>query len=333
MLDNGVRFVSGALRNSATIGMNNSTATRAKLAGSTEQQRPMIRKALPSAPSTLSTKSRWLCRLCGKYLSSKRSYDEHMNIHNRTRPFACEHCDYAAASQMTLRRHKLRNHTPRQAWGYQCPHCPEAYMEPASYQQHVLTRHFGRSASFGCPYDGCQFVTKCSKHFREHFGKHLNFTAANRRPMANLALQPGTNMARYLVDDDLGCGYGKKVSKTPPRSFGDMLALRKAESAVKRATNPATANGARHRTIKSSKTNLSQMKTAMVEDADRESDEDDEEEEEDEEDDDEETTALLNGQTELFSADSDWIEAEVVVDGTEGVPERLPDGQVDLELD
>lgn len=42
------------------------------------------------------------------------------------------------ASQMTLRRHKLRNHTPRQAWGYQCPHCPEAYMEPASYQQHVL---------------------------------------------------------------------------------------------------------------------------------------------------------------------------------------------------
>lgn len=90
--------------------------------------------------------------MCKKYLSSKRSYEEHMNIHNQRRPHACDECEYAAgmkaqtanyatatalASQMTLRRHKLRNHTPRQAWGYRCPHCSEAYMEPASYQMHV----------------------------------------------------------------------------------------------------------------------------------------------------------------------------------------------------
>lgn len=42
------------------------------------------------------------------------------------------------ASQMTLRRHILRNHTPRSMWGYQCPHCTEKFMEPASYQHHVL---------------------------------------------------------------------------------------------------------------------------------------------------------------------------------------------------
>lgn len=63
-----------------------------------------------------------------------------------------------SASQMTLRRHVLRNHTSRDDWhykvsfllplitlqlaffykvGFQCPYCGETYMEPASYQQHV----------------------------------------------------------------------------------------------------------------------------------------------------------------------------------------------------
>lgn len=92
-------------------------------------------------------------RVCRKELSSKRSYTEHMNIHNKSRPFQCEHCVYAAgfggnsrknclkidfsASQMTLHRHKLRNHTPKAEWGYRCPYCDDAYMEPAGYQQHV----------------------------------------------------------------------------------------------------------------------------------------------------------------------------------------------------
>ncbi len=61
----------------------------------------------------------------------------------------------------------------------------------------------------------------------------------------------------------------------------------------------------------------------LTEDTDSENDDEDEDE----------TLTLLNQQTELFSADSDWIETEIVVDGTEGVPERLPDGQVDLDLD
>lgn len=105
MLDNAVRMVGGGIRNGAAIGLNNSTTTTraAKVAASQQQQqRSMVRKTLPSASSTLSTKSRWLCRSCGKYLSSKRSYDEHMNIHNRTRPFACEHCDYAAGMRQYL---------------------------------------------------------------------------------------------------------------------------------------------------------------------------------------------------------------------------------------
>uniref|UniRef100_A0A0M3I8X0 C2H2-type domain-containing protein n=1 Tax=Ascaris lumbricoides TaxID=6252 RepID=A0A0M3I8X0_ASCLU len=154
-------------------------------------------------------KSRWTCRICGKMLSSKRSFDEHSNIHNQSRPFACEHCDYAAASQMTLRRHNLRNHTPRQAWGYQCPYCPELYMEPASYQQHVASRHFGKSATFGCPLAGCSFTTRCSGHFRDHLSKHRNLP----RPYFGFSSLGNISLNRFLVEDKLGVGFGKRPLK------------------------------------------------------------------------------------------------------------------------
>lgn len=42
------------------------------------------------------SKTKWPCEICLKYLSSKRSYDEHMNIHNESRPFSCNQCEYSA---------------------------------------------------------------------------------------------------------------------------------------------------------------------------------------------------------------------------------------------
>ncbi|CAB3397866.1 unnamed protein product [Caenorhabditis bovis] len=119
----------------------------------------------------------WECSVCSKKLSSKRSYTEHMNIHNKARPFQCLYCNYAAASQMTLHRHKLRNHTPKTEWGYRCPYCPPNdpygfYMEPAGYQQHIQIRHFGFSATFGCPFSDCKFTSKSQRYFREHLAKH-----------------------------------------------------------------------------------------------------------------------------------------------------------------
>lgn len=40
--------------------------------------------------------TQWQCPECHKYLSSKRSYREHMNVHGKVRPFQCEKCNYAA---------------------------------------------------------------------------------------------------------------------------------------------------------------------------------------------------------------------------------------------
>ncbi|KAL3985835.1 Zinc-finger double domain family protein [Acanthocheilonema viteae] len=176
----------------------------------------MKRVAMPFVAATSSSVSRaqinnrdlmfkmkWTCELCGKKLSSKRSYDEHLNVHTNLRPFACKHCGYAAASQMTLRRHTLRNHIPRQAWGYQCPYCNEMYMEPASYQQHIGSHHFGLSATFGCPLQRCTFTTCSSAFFRDHLEKHTNLSS-DIREEANYRL------FRFAVDDRFGVGYGRR---------------------------------------------------------------------------------------------------------------------------
>lgn len=99
---------------------------------------------------------------------------------------------------MTLRRHKLRNHTPKVMWGYQCAYCSESYMEPASYQQHVISRHSGLSCTFGCTF--CRFDTKSSKHFRKHMLKHLNVVSRqSRAPEAD-----PINIAEFLIDDENG---------------------------------------------------------------------------------------------------------------------------------
>uniref|UniRef100_A0A1I7VSQ8 C2H2-type domain-containing protein n=1 Tax=Loa loa TaxID=7209 RepID=A0A1I7VSQ8_LOALO len=148
-------------------------------------------------------KMKWTCELCGKKLSSKRSYDEHFNVHTNLRPFACKHCGYAAASQMTLRRHTLRNHIPRQAWGYQCPYCNEMYMEPASYQQHIGSYHFGLSATFGCPLPRCMFTTCSSAFFRDHLEKHTNLSS-------EIHEEANYRLFRFAVDDRFGVGYGRR---------------------------------------------------------------------------------------------------------------------------
>ncbi|GMT10623.1 hypothetical protein PFISCL1PPCAC_1920, partial [Pristionchus fissidentatus] len=232
------------------------------------------RETMVARPAPAPQRTRWQCSICGKLLSSKRSYDEHLNIHNQTRPFSCDHCDYAAASQMTLRRHILRNHTSRDDWHYKCAYCGETYMEPASYQQHVSSRHFGRSATFGCPYVSCTFQTKCSKHFKEHLTKVIccaNFDLTHRMPEIvplvgssssgsnSSSYAVSDDLQQYLVDDDLGVGFGRRsssIARPIIRSNGEIESV--IAAAAERAANVTTAE------ISSSFVPLHQIPSSVV---------------------------------------------------------------------
>uniref|UniRef100_A0A915KKP8 C2H2-type domain-containing protein n=1 Tax=Romanomermis culicivorax TaxID=13658 RepID=A0A915KKP8_ROMCU len=114
--------------------------------------------------------NKFKCEICFKSLCSKRSYDEHKNTHFNCRPFKCSMCPYAAASQMTLRRHNLRQHVSKKDWHYRCPYCPCAFVEPTSYQSHIQHKHAGLSGTFGC--DSCSYSTLSSKIFLQHILKH-----------------------------------------------------------------------------------------------------------------------------------------------------------------
>ncbi|VDP01293.1 unnamed protein product, partial [Heligmosomoides polygyrus] len=127
-----------------------------------------------------------------------------------------------SASQMTLRRHKLRSHTARHDWGYKCPYCYESYMEPASYQQHVQSRHFGRSATFGCPYMQCMFQSKCFRHFREHLAKHNSYESntaklAVQRPAKVKSNYYAKEVQNYLITKVTGKAFFLKICKKKKR--------------------------------------------------------------------------------------------------------------------
>lgn len=164
---------------------------------------------------------RYTCEICFKTLCSKRSYDEHQNTHSNSRPFKCNRCSYAAASQMTLRRHNLRQHVSKREWHYRCPYCSAAFVEPTSYQSHLQHKHPGRSGTFGCI--ECSFTTLSSRVFTRHLLKHNRgeIVAGDemRKVQVKLMTSSSSSMTsslpslgwpmpvhRYLIDDDLGCG-------------------------------------------------------------------------------------------------------------------------------
>ena len=89
-------------------------------------------------------------------------------------------------------------------------------MEPASYQQHITfvsinlifyvlifsVRHWGLSATFGCPYRNCDFTSKSSRYFREHMHRHQAvFISSNDGTPFNLNLD---NLSLYLINDECG---------------------------------------------------------------------------------------------------------------------------------
>uniref|UniRef100_A0A0N4ZTQ3 C2H2-type domain-containing protein n=1 Tax=Parastrongyloides trichosuri TaxID=131310 RepID=A0A0N4ZTQ3_PARTI len=147
-------------------------------------------------------KGKWTCDICHKSLCSKRSYNDHMNIHKNARPFNCSHCDYSAASKNTLQRHFLRHHQSKEKWSYLCPYCPEMYVEAAGYRNHLKQKHHGCSGTFGCPFGDCKFSTMSAAHFKDHILRH---NPSYFDEGSSITTDLSQNSLRlYLIDDNFG---------------------------------------------------------------------------------------------------------------------------------
>uniref|UniRef100_A0A0K0G359 C2H2-type domain-containing protein n=1 Tax=Strongyloides venezuelensis TaxID=75913 RepID=A0A0K0G359_STRVS len=150
--------------------------------------------------------TRWYCDICGKSLCSKRSHNDHMNIHKNARPFNCSNCSYSAASKNTLQRHFLRHHQSKEKWSYLCPYCPEMYVEAAGYRNHLKQKHHGYSGTFGCPFGDCKFSTMSVAHFKDHILRH-NPSYFEEGASVKVDLSQ-VSLRLYLVDDN----FGKTIS-------------------------------------------------------------------------------------------------------------------------
>ncbi|CEF62190.1 Zinc finger, C2H2 domain and Zinc finger C2H2-type/integrase DNA-binding domain and Zinc finger, C2H2-like domain-containing protein [Strongyloides ratti] len=146
--------------------------------------------------------TRWYCDICGKSLCSKRSHNDHMNIHKNARPFNCPNCHYSAASKNTLQRHFLRHHQSKEKWSYLCPYCPEMYVEAAGYRNHLKQKHHGYSGTFGCPFGDCKFSTMSASHFKDHILRH-NPSYFEEGTTVKIDLSQ-ILLKLYLVDDNFG---------------------------------------------------------------------------------------------------------------------------------
>jgi hypothetical protein len=68
-------------------------------------------------------------------------------------------------------------------------------------------RHWGNSATFGCPYGDCTFTTKSSKFFREHLSKHQTVLASRAASGYSFAMPFKIdlgNIATFMINDECG---------------------------------------------------------------------------------------------------------------------------------
>jgi hypothetical protein len=106
-------------------------------------------------------------------------------------------------------------------------------------------------------------------------------------------------------------GSGFTNSSNRERSFADLLAMRRAAAAQQTLKLTTNDNGHSPRMLSDRRYNLQSSKCTEQSKTDTDK----------------------SNKVELYSADSDWIETEIIVDSSDGIPDRLPDGQIDLDLD
>ncbi|KAI3407598.1 hypothetical protein GPALN_015035 [Globodera pallida] len=111
-------------------------------------------------------------------------------------------------------------------------------------------RHYGHSATFGCPYGDCPFKCKSSKAFRDHLRKH-QAVIVSRASTAHVQSPRQQqfdldNLAMYMVDDE--CGVGNLTAM--PRKFAVLYGRATAAACAIVSARPQHAEAVQRRRVK-----------------------------------------------------------------------------------
>lgn len=107
------------------------------------------------------------CIWCGKKIRNSSSFEDHMRVHTKERPFACKTCNLSFTAKTTLRAHE-RTHTKP----HLCSTCGKQFALKDALVSHAVLHHGSTDGKkFQCEQCGKCFVTKV--HLKCHTLGHL----------------------------------------------------------------------------------------------------------------------------------------------------------------
>ena len=100
---------------------------------------------------------KYQCDLCGKFLASQSSADEHRRIHTGERPYTCTKCGASFRTYPSLKRHDSDVHQGNK--NYRCDMCDTSFSQNSTLQRHINDVH-KKIKAHKCEACGWRFAQK-----------------------------------------------------------------------------------------------------------------------------------------------------------------------------
>ncbi|CAG2164161.1 unnamed protein product [Oppiella nova] len=163
----------------------------------------------------------YICNHCNHSAASRSALRTHMRQHTGEKPFKCDKCNYTTSDHNSLRRHKMRHSGERP---YKCPFCSYSSIQSSTYKQHLKNKHPGLSEGimFNCQFCGFKTVNQ------DMYGTHISEHMRNGHKDAMKANKSDTDVDSALVNEPdsptlhFACIVGQSISSqtnTPSISY------------------------------------------------------------------------------------------------------------------
>ncbi|XP_054265964.1 zinc finger protein OZF-like isoform X2 [Macrosteles quadrilineatus] len=131
----------------------------------------------------------WICRYCGKSMSTKLSVQIHERIHTNVKPYVCEWCGNAFRSKANLIQHHAKHTGVRK---HTCPVCGKMFSRTFFLKTHMRT-HTGERP-YQC--DVCEQRFTQVGDMRRHRRRHEAQSQARQPPPQPAQVQPTVIIVR-----------------------------------------------------------------------------------------------------------------------------------------
>ncbi|XP_068610806.1 zinc finger protein 1 homolog [Brachionichthys hirsutus] len=138
--------------------------------GETSRKDVEIEPQFQSQGRNNASKKPYVCTLCNKGYTTRKSRKVHMRIHTGEKPFDCKTCGKQFIQKSDLKKH-MRIHTGEGEKPYECKTCGKQFIQKSDLNVHMRI-HTGEKP-FDCKTCGKQFIKKSNLnvHMRIHTGE------------------------------------------------------------------------------------------------------------------------------------------------------------------